>query len=66
MNNEFLYKAKRHKKVDIKKSLFIIRMLAIALINIAVFYFYVNIKSIMMAFKIDGEEGFTFYHFARF
>ena len=49
MNNEFLYKAKRHKKVDIKKSLFIIRMLAIALINIAVFYFYVNFKSIMMA-----------------
>lgn len=66
MNNGVLYKAKKHKKIDIKKSLFIIRMLAIALINIAVFYFYVNFKSIMMAFKIDGEEGFTFYHFATF
>lgn len=50
MNNGVLYKAKKHKKIDIKKSLFIIRMLAIALINIAVFYFYVNFKSIMMAF----------------
>ena len=66
MNNEFLYKAKKHKKVNIHKSLFVIRMLAIALINIAVFYFYVNFKSIMMAFKIDGEDGFTFYHFATF
>lgn len=54
------------KRRVVNKYLFIARMLAIALINIAVFYFYVNFKSIIMAFQIDGEPGLTLYHFKVF
>ena len=65
MNLNLTTKKKVSKKT-IKKYLFVSRMLIIALLNIAIFYFYVNFKSIIMAFKIDGEAGLTLYHFKTF
>lgn len=67
MENDIEKAKKRSRnKTALKKNLFVLRMLAIALINIAVFYFYVNFKSILMAFQIDGEQGLTLHHFVTF
>ncbi len=46
-----------------KQRLFIIGMLSLALINFAIFWVYVNIQSIVMAFQDPGTGAFSFINF---
>ena len=50
-------------KKTLKKYAFILSFLAIPLISTAIFYFYVNIDSILMAFDVPNGEG-LFYNFS--
>lgn len=50
----------------IKENLFVLRMLIVPLINLAVFFFYMNFDSVMMAFRIGDNPGFTLHHFEVF
>ncbi len=42
---------------------FIVGMLSVAIVNFLVFWVYVNISSILMAFESPGVEGFTMINF---
>lgn len=55
-----------HNRRKIKESLFVLRMLIIPLINLAVFFFYMNFDSVAMAFRIGDEPGFTLHNFKVF
>lgn len=59
---------KRRRNRHVKRHLFIIGMLAIALVNFAVFWVYVNVDSILMAFQLPTRTGtvWSFDNFARF
>lgn len=46
-----------YNRRKIKESLFVLRMLIIPLINLAVFFFYMNFDSVAMAFRIGDEPG---------
>ena len=61
-------RAIRNKKnKEIGKLLFYIGLLVIPLIQFAVFYVYVNINSVMLAFeKYDMQSGFSFAGFENF
>ncbi len=62
-NNESKLTARQKKKI--RENLFVYAFLFIPLLNLAVFYFYVNIDSFVMAFKVpEGEKAF--YYFDRF
>lgn len=45
---------------------FIYGMLSVALLNFLVFWLYVNVSSISMAFKIPGRSGYTLENFTNF
>lgn len=55
-----------YNRRKIKESLFVLRMLIIPLINLAVFFFYMNFDSVAMAFRIGDEPGFTLHNFTVF
>lgn len=57
---------KLKKKVNVKRGVFIVGMLSIAIANFLVFWLYVNFSSIMMAFTLPLDEAFTLENFARF
>ena len=46
-----------------KQTLFIIGMLSVAFINLAIFWVYVNISSILMAFESPADGSFTLINF---
>ena len=50
-------------KKTLKKYAFVLSFLAIPLISTAIFYFYVNISSILMAFEVPSGES-IFYNFS--
>lgn len=62
------YYRQQKKVMKFKRNLFIIGMLSIAILNFLVFWVYVNIDSILMAFQINTKTGieWTFDNFARF
>lgn len=57
-------------KGDVSELIFYCAIIALPLLQIAVFYFYVNFNSIMLAFKeytfVEGFEGFTWNFTANF
>ena len=55
-------------RIRIRRSLFIIGMLSIAVINFLVFWLYVNFNSILMAFQMQTSKGliWTMDNFERF
>lgn len=55
-----------HRKLKRKEKLFIFRMLLIPILNLIVFFYYLNFNSVLMAFKIGNEPGFTLHHFQVF
>ena len=59
---------KQKKLIKFRRNLFILGMLSIALINFLVFWVYVNIDSILMAFQINTRHGveWTLENFTRF
>ena len=57
---------KLKKKVNVKRGVFIVGMLSIAIANFLVFWLYVNFSSIMMAFTLPLDEAFTLENFAQF
>ena len=58
----------RKPKARKGKTLFIVCILAIPILNWLVFWFWVNIQSILLAFQIETVDGisFGFTHFADF
>ncbi|MBQ7369769.1 MAG: sugar ABC transporter permease [Clostridia bacterium] len=60
--------AKQKKMIKLRRNLFILGMLSIALINFLVFWVYVNVDSILMAFQINTRQGveWTLDNFSRF
>ena len=58
----------RKPKARKGKTLFIVCILAIPILNWLVFWFWVNIQSILLAFQIESVDGisFGFTHFVDF
>lgn len=56
------YEEKLKMKRNVKKHLFIISFLIVPLISTAIFYFYVNLSSILMSFDVPNGES-IFYNF---
>lgn len=62
MKENIIDEMKSRRKLNaIKKNLFVYSFLIIPLLNIAVFYFYVNINSILMAFQTPTGMGRLYY-----
>ena len=59
---------KQKRTIRIRRNLFILGMLSIALINFLVFWLYVNVDSILMAFQLPAKQGteWSFDNFTRF
>ena len=49
-----------------RKLIFVLGMLAIPFLNFLVFWLWPNFRSILIAFELPGEEGFTLFNFERF
>ena len=48
---QVLNKKRKKKKIDVKRTLFIIAMLAVPILHFLVFFIYVNIDSVVMTFR---------------
>lgn len=57
--------AGKGKKINYKRGIFILAMIIVPLINFLLFYLYVNIDSILLAFRQEkgGELFFTWDNF---
>ena len=55
--------AQRQRRRDLT---FVLCMLAIPLFNFLIFWLWPNFRSILIAFTVPTQEGFTFYNFERF
>ena len=59
-------KAGRMQDRKRKKLIFVLCMLAIPFLNFLVFWLWPNFRSILIAFQLPGEDGFTLFNFTRF
>lgn len=60
--------AKEKRMMKWRRNLFILGMLSVAIVNFLIFWVYVNIDSILMAFQMNTRHGvkWTFDNFTRF
>ncbi len=67
MANALLVNKQSHQMLQRRKDLvFVLCMLAVPLANFLVFWLWPNFQSIVIAFTLPGEEGFTLFNFQRF
>ncbi len=67
MANSLLLTKQSHQIKQRRKDLiFVLCMLAVPLANFLVFWLWPNFQSIVIAFQVPGEDGFSLFNFQRF
>ena len=66
INHPVKMQAGHHAKQRKKDLIFVLCMLAVPFLNFLVFWVWPNAQSIVMAFQLPGEPGFTLFNFERF